>query len=206
MLKFLLLIPLLWTFDLIVAQTSYPKGIYWSRADLKDMFPSQEVELLVEERSGPDMFMRGGNLYRLESAGSDLSETELKEEIWAYSDGKELYINGSKLNIGHWYTKVEHEGNYLLVQVNSLVVSVQPNTPQNEGTAVTFSKTYSTPNYSVMAIDPDDLSVILLNKKELKKWLAETPNLLKEYENQKLNNKVEIILKYASQRNEITDF
>jgi hypothetical protein len=108
------------------AQTEYPKGCYMNFDELKSKSPSQDFELEIVERTNGDIQMNGGNDYKLISPDKSIKKKILLTEIWAISDGENLYINCLHQKCQKWYALVESEDEYLIFRAgvsNSEAVS-----------------------------------------------------------------------------------
>ena len=84
--------------------------------NLKEMLekqPSNQIHLDIEERTEGDIVMMGGNDFKLISGDKSVKKRSIKREIWAYSDGKNLYVNCFQFDCQFWYAKVEVEGEKL---------------------------------------------------------------------------------------------
>src|SRR5689334_7744350 len=84
-------------------QALFPKGIYMSYEELKSGKPSHAGEFTVERRSESDIFMVGGNDYKIKSANDSASKGDIKRMYYAISTGDSVFINGLKFEIGQWY-------------------------------------------------------------------------------------------------------
>ena len=109
-----ILFVLAFSFINIYAQTSYPTGCYMSFEELVNKKPSENCDVSIEERILSDIQFSGGNDFKLISEDKSIKKKILKKEIWAISDGKNLYINGIHHKFQHWYSKVLDEGKYLI--------------------------------------------------------------------------------------------
>jgi hypothetical protein len=96
-----------------LCQTSYPVGAYMNLKEILEKQPSSQIQLDVQARTEGDIVMMGGNDYKPESEDKSVKNKAIKKEIWAYSDGKSLYINCFQFDCQFWYAKVESEGEKL---------------------------------------------------------------------------------------------
>lgn len=101
----------------IISTNPYPKGIYKSINEMINKVPSDTNVSAVKiiTRTSEVKFMMGGNDYKLSSSDNSISNKILKKEVYAFSSGDSLYINGTQFNISQGYCKVVHfSGNYLV--------------------------------------------------------------------------------------------
>lgn len=96
-----------------LCQTSYPAGAYMNLKEISEKQPSSQIHLTVRARTEGDIVMMGGNDYKPISEDRSVKNKTIKKEMWAYSDGKDLYINCFQFDCQFWYAKVESEGRKL---------------------------------------------------------------------------------------------
>ncbi|MEP0365446.1 MAG: DUF6563 family protein [Cyclobacteriaceae bacterium] len=94
--------------------TQYPKGVYMSFEEIISKSPSVTAELEIERRTSGDIKMNGGNDYKIRSIDKSMSKKTIKKEIWAYSSGDTLFINGFQYKIQPWYTDLILDGRFLV--------------------------------------------------------------------------------------------
>ncbi|MEP4531895.1 MAG: DUF6563 family protein [Cyclobacteriaceae bacterium] len=94
--------------------TQYPKGVYMSFEEIISKSPSVTAELEIERRTSGDIKMNGGNDYKIHSIDKSISKKTIKKEIWAYSSGDTLFINGFQYKIQPWYTNLILDGRFLV--------------------------------------------------------------------------------------------
>jgi hypothetical protein len=92
----------------------FPKGAYMSFQEIISKSPSRQYNLIVERRTKGDIKMNGGNDFKLVSPDNSIAKSILKKEIWAYSLGDTLYLNGFQYKIQPWYADVISDGKYLV--------------------------------------------------------------------------------------------
>jgi hypothetical protein len=94
----------------VKAQYKYPKGAYLSFDELQAMQPSADLDIIVEKRTQGDIVMVGGNDYKLISNDKSIKKKYLRKEVFAYSDGEELFLNCFPLRLYFGYTKILNDG------------------------------------------------------------------------------------------------
>ncbi len=97
----------------IAAHGQYPKGAYMSLDEIRSKTPSQQLELQVVLRGLGQIKMSGGNDYLLKTDDKNIKKSFLKYDIWAYSDGENLYLNCLKLDSSHGYVCLIGDGRYM---------------------------------------------------------------------------------------------
>ena len=181
----------------LFSQTSYPIGCYMSLDELLSKAPSQNYNLLIEERTASDIQFNGGNDFKLISEDKTIKKRILKREIWAISDGKNLYLNGIHHKCQQWYSKVEDEGKYIIFK------AAIPN-----GEAVTAGLLGGAIGGAILAekryvylLDSKSGEISLVKKKNIHEFLSEHNDLLSKYELEEDQKSVDVILNYIKALN-----
>lgn len=110
--RYKILIFFLSAISLAHGQASFPKGIYMNYDELKSGKSSRAGEFVVERRSSSDIFMVGGNDYKIKSTNDSASKSDIKWSYYAISTGDSVFINGSKFEIGAWYCLLHTDSEY----------------------------------------------------------------------------------------------
>ncbi len=92
----------------------YPQGVYMSWEEILTQKPSQQLDLQVVKRSNGDIKMNGGNDYKLTTEDKNIKRSFLTKEMWAYSAGDTLFLNGRQFKVQTWYTNVISDGRYMI--------------------------------------------------------------------------------------------
>jgi hypothetical protein len=82
----------------------YPKGVYANISELRDKQPSIQHAVIIEKRTISDIRMNGGNDYKIISKDGSIKNSVFKKEVFAYSTGDSLFLNGFSLKIQPWFT------------------------------------------------------------------------------------------------------
>ena len=69
--------------------------------------PSENFNVELEKRSKGKIKMNGGNDYQLNPVDKNVKKKILKREVYAFSDGTDLFLNSFKHELQFWYSKVE---------------------------------------------------------------------------------------------------
>ena len=185
-------------FGKLFAQTSYPEGCYMSLDELISKSPSENYDLLIEERTLSDIQFNGGNDFKLISEDNSISKRVLKRGIWAISDGNNLYINGIHHKCQKWYSKVEEEGKYIIFK------GAIPNGEAVAagllggaiGGAIIAEKRY------IYLLNVQSGNLSLVKKKNIHDFLSDHKDLLSEYNMEEDQKSADVILKYIKVLNE----
>jgi hypothetical protein len=91
--------------------TVYPAGCYMTIEELKTKTPSKHCRLQVGEKQAGAFLGFGANDYVLTSTDKCFSKKEIRSDMFAYSDGTHLYLNGGKQDLQGAYVGVIARGN-----------------------------------------------------------------------------------------------
>jgi len=175
----------------VKAQRNYPKGIYLNLNELNLMKPSADYDIIVEERTKGDIVMYGGNDYKLTSYDNSIKKRYLKKEVFAYSDGKNLFLNCFPLKLYSGYTKILNDGNkYFIFKASISQDQDLSYMFGGVGGAMQATKRY------LYAYDKATKTVIPITTNTLKKLLKNNQNLLDDYLSEQNKENEEIQLKY----------
>ncbi len=95
------------------AQSSAPPGIYRNLAQLRAGTPDSGPALRATKRTAGDIAFAGGNDYRLEDPADTTRKKFLKREIYAFSTGDSLFLNGAPHKLQQWYALALSKGNFI---------------------------------------------------------------------------------------------
>lgn len=179
----------------LFSQTTYPEGVYMSRKELVNKKPSNRLELQIE-LSGD------GFSYKVKRVDKELKRKVIRKKIWAISTGEDLYLNGYHIDFDYGlYFKTEHEGKYLLYQGGVTA---------GDGAVIAFGGGIAAAAAAgaarwLYAWNPKTDDNYKINSTALEKWLKETPELLKLYKREPHYRDMDVLIEYASLRNEEYD-
>lgn len=179
----------------LYGQTTYPEGIYMSRKDLVKKKPSDSLELSISPTGD-------GFSYQVKRTSKDLKRKVIRKRIWAISTGEALYLNGYHIDFDYGlYLKTEHEGKYLLYQGGVTA---------GDGAMIAFGGGIAAATIAgaakwLYAWNPKTGDNYKINKTTLEEWLEKTPELLKQYAREPRPKDMEVLIEYASLRNEAYD-
>jgi len=174
----------------VIAQVKFPVGCYLSFQELRDREPSGKCDLAVEKKSKGKKFVSTGNDFILSPLNGSISAQTIKDEIWAYSNGSNLYVNGEKMQLYGDYAKVITDGRFWAFY----------GTKRKQGffeAAAPFSDLDAWEKF-LYAIDLKACMVDFAEKEYLIKILLEFPELAKSYKKEISRESDETILKYIN--------
>ncbi len=190
----------------VSAQTAFtfPDGVYMTHEQLRNRTPAFNTELNIIERSTGDVFLSGGNPYKFESKSDSLDKEFIKKEMYAYVKNDSLFINCKHHKLQSWYTLALTSGNFIVFySAVSTGRMIRNSTLVSAGGAIGGALSNGYYDYHVLSLRTGNAKE--LNKEYIKGRLKEYPDLLAEYELEKKQNRIEVLLKYIDKLNEVTD-
>src|SRR5438105_527260 len=91
----------------------FPSGVYLSLQQFKKQTPAYDVNLRVIQRTSGDIFMSGGNDYKLESDIDSISKKYIKKTIFAYVKNDSIFLNCFQHKLQIWYAICLTAGNFV---------------------------------------------------------------------------------------------
>jgi len=186
------------------AQTeTYPKGIYMNFQEVKEKKPSGNYAVELEKRSKGKIKMNGGNDYQLNPVNKNVKKKVLKRQVYAYSDGNDLFLNSLKYELQFWYSKVEGENdNYFGFNAGIPMNTKRYGMESSDlsymfgGIIAGFSAAKRALIRLPYVMDKNTQEVILVSEKNIRELMSESTDLIAEYEKEAEKDNVETITKY----------
>jgi len=190
----------------------FPDGVYLTHEQFRSKTPAFNTELKTIVRSSTEIFVNGGNLYKFESVSDSLDSDYIKNKIYAYVKNDSVFINCKHQKLQSWYVLAISFGNFVTFYscvstgkmiLNSVGIGAIGG---GLGGAIMASNSNGYHDWHVLSLRTGNSRV--LNKDYIKRRLKEHPDLLYEFEQEKLQkyqNYIEILLKYIDKLNLITD-
>ena len=124
--------------------------------------------------------------------------------MYAYVKNDSLFINCKHHKLQSWYTLALTRGNFIVFySAVSTGRMIRNSTLISAGGAVGGAISSGNYDYYVLSLRTGNAKE--LNKEYIKGRLKEYPALLAEYELEKKQNRIEVLLKYIDKLNEVTD-
>ncbi|MEZ4722980.1 MAG: DUF6563 family protein [Flavobacteriales bacterium] len=179
-------------------QDPYPAGCYMSLEELIKREPSQHYDAFTTKRTAGEIAMVGGNEYKLEPFEESVKPKILKKKVWAYSDGRQLYLNGRHHGLQTWYCKVLDHGYYLVFTAcmdNGSAAALG-----FAGGAIAAAATSGITKVYVLNLEEKQVKQV--DKHNLANTLEDYPDLLERYEEEKGRGSDDILLRYVMMLNQ----
>lgn len=186
-------------------QETYPKGLYMNLDEVLEKSPSENFNIELEKRSKGKIKMVGGNDYQLNPIDKNVKKKFLRKDVYAYSDGTNLYINSFIHELFLWYSKVEADSNQYI-----LFKAAIPQKPEDYGIeSSNFPNMFGGIIGGISAakralirlpyiLDKENNKVILVSESNVRDFIGNSPELLSEFENEPDKNNSEVIFEYLS--------
>lgn len=171
--------------------------------EIKEVSPSQNYNVALEKRSKSKIKMNGGNDYQLNALDENLKGNVLKKDIYAYSDGNDLFLNGFIQELQLWYSKVEGENQDYFVFTAGIPTNRKRYGVKDSDISYMFGGIVSAFSAAKQALirlpyimDKNSEEVILVSEKNIRELINDSPNLIAQYETETEKNNTDILTKY----------
>lgn len=180
----------------------YPQGCYMSLEEILNKTPSRKMDIEMVKRTKKDIQYTGGNDFMLVAPNKKIKKRVLKKDIWAVSDGVDLFLNGYRMGIFTWYAKVEEYGPHLIFRAAGPPVKVDAAALILGGAiggAIAGAKA-ATIRY-IYIFNTETGKVRRAIKKTMPSILADYPDLLAAFEAEEDKYSIEVLKSYMQQLN-----
>ena len=186
------------------AQTeNYPEGLYMNLQEVLDKAPSGKHSVELEERSAGKIKMNGGNNYQINSEDKTVKRSFVFKDVYAYSDGSELYLNCFKHELQAWYTKIEGENNNYFffkagIPTNPKRYGFESSDLSNMfgGVIAAFGAAKRAMIRLPYVLDKDSQEIVLVSDKNIRDYIKTSPQLVDAYEKEQEKDHVDVISNY----------
>ncbi len=181
---------------------AYPKGLYMSFEEVVEKLPSQNYDVELEERAKGEIKMNGGNDYQLNPINKNVKKKFLRGNVYAYSDGTDLYLNCLKYELQVWYSKVEGENEqYFLFNAGIPMFPKDYGIKNNDisyvfGVIGAFSAAKKALVRLPYLLNKESEEVVLVSEKNIKEVIGNSSKLAIEFDKEAEKEDVEVLSKY----------
>ncbi|MFK7905309.1 MAG: DUF6563 family protein [Chitinophagales bacterium] len=181
---------------------AYPKGLYMNFQEVVEKSPSQHYDVELEERTKGKIKMNGGNDYQLNTITDNVKKKFLKRDVYAYSDGTDLYINCLKYELQLWYSKIEGENEkYFLFKAG---IPMFPKDYGMKNTDISYMfgliGAFSAAKKALIRLpyllNKESQEVILVSEKNITEVIGSSLELAMEFDKETEKEDVEVLSKY----------
>ncbi|MBJ7881523.1 DUF6563 family protein [Gelidibacter salicanalis] len=186
------------------AQTAtYPEGIYMDFKEVIDKAPSKHLNVELEHRSTGKIKMNGGNDYQLNAIDKDVKRAFFLKDVYAYSEGTDLYINCFKYELQYWYAKVEGENSDYFFFKAGIPMNPKKHGFESSDLSNMFGGVFAAFGAAKRALirlpyllDKDTQEAVLISEKNIRDYIGSSTALVDDYEQEQEKNNVEVITTY----------
>lgn len=194
--KILLLVVVFFSVKSLFAQELiYPKGTYMSMYDIIHKQPSQQHNLkLAPRNSNPAT----ASDYKAESVDKTLNTSFIKKNIWAISDGANIYINCFHYGFQSMFAKSKHVGK------NILFVAGVPKAEAFDKTlryGALIGGTIVASTEYLYLLDGTTGRIQKIDQFEIEQMLTGYPELMQQYKQEDNPKALQTLFRYAVQVN-----
>lgn len=188
----------------VYAQTeSYPQGLYMDLQEVFDKKPSGDHSVELEERSAGKIKMNGGNDYQINSVDKAVKRAFLFKEVYAYSEGSDLYLNCYKYELQAWYTRVEGENQKYFFFKAGIPMNAKRYGFESSDLSNMFGGVFAAFGAAKRAmirlpylLDKDSQQAVLVSHKNIRDYIGTSPQLVDDYEKEQEKDNVDVISGY----------
>jgi len=92
----------------------FPNGVYLNQEQLKTHTPAYDANLEILKRTSGDIFMMGGNDYKIKSHIDSINKSYITKKMVAYVRNDSVFLNCVPYKLQTWYTLcIGTIGNYI---------------------------------------------------------------------------------------------
>ena len=171
--------------------------------EVLDKNPSENYTVELEKRTKGKIKMNGGNDYQLNPVNKNVKKKILKREVYAYSNGTDLFLNSFKHELQFWYSKVDGENDNYFVFNAGIPMNLKKYEMESSDISYMFGGIiagFSAAKRALIRLpylmDKNTQEVILVSEKNIRKLINESPDLIMEYEEETKKDNVEALTKY----------
>ncbi len=94
--------------------SSFPDGVYLNLKQFRNRTPAYNTNLTVIKRSSGDIFMVGGNDYKIKSTIDSIDKKYITQKITAYVKNDTVYLNCAPYALQTWFALCNStKGNFI---------------------------------------------------------------------------------------------
>lgn len=175
---------------------SIPNGVYLTSEQFKQGKPASNPDLIVSKRSSGDIFMKGGNDFRVKSKNDSINKKFITKEIFAYVKNDSVFLNCGRFKNhlpGYTYC-ASGKGRYFPFQ--AAMTKQESFSIGMLGGALASGLSAKSRYWYIL--DTETGEAISLNKKNIKKMLKDKPELLEKFEADREKDSDENLLHFVS--------
>ena len=196
--KILLILILFSSINSFGQSNNFPDGVYLNIVQFKNRAPAYNINLDVIKRTSGDIFMMGGNDYKIKSKIDSINKSYINKKIFAYVKNDSVFLNCIQHKLQTWYALCNGStGNYItfkacmsLYQASNIAMR-----GGGLGAGVAAKKRY------LYVLNLTNGAVDELNEQTMSELLKNKPALLLNYKKNTDRDSEQILLEYINQLN-----
>ena len=178
----------------------FPNGVYLTLEQFKNQKPSFNTNLQIIKRTSSDIFMLGGNDYKIESNNDTINAKFTKKTIFAYVKNDSIFLNCFKYKLQFWYALCLTSGNFLVFK--SCMTNNDASNLAVIGGGIASGVMANKRYLNVLSLRTGNVKN--LSKEYLIERLKENPKLSEQYKNEKEQESELTLIKYLNLLNQET--
>jgi len=178
--------------------SNFPTGVYLNLEQLKTRTPAYDVNLRIIKRTSGDIFMIGGNDYKIKSTIDSINKSYITKKIFAYVKNDSLYLNCFPHKLQNWYALCKNTSGNLVTFKACMSLDRAMNVSiigGGIGSGIAATKRF------LYVLNLANGEIFQLTEKNLLKLLNNKPELQLLYEKETDRTSEQQLLKYIDQLN-----
>lgn len=203
----IILIGFLFIISSLQAQTTV--NVFYTLEDFKNVTKDNQSDVLIERRTQRQIFMSGGNDYRIKSLDKSF-DRKLKREVWGIQSGDSLFINCFQHGLGLWYAYGEIiDDKMFFTAAITMNKELQKKMAMTSyalgpiGGGISSGKLAQLRFYYIL--DLDSGTVTYLSKDKMLELISPYTNLTEKYKAELDPENIETLKKYLSHYRDLTN-
>lgn len=178
--------------------TKLTNGVYLTFEQAKARVPNYNTNLEVVKRSSGDIFMVGGNDYKIKSTIDSISKNYITRKIFAYVKNDSLYLNCFPHKLQNYYALCRNTSGSFITFKACMSLDRAMNVSIIGGA---ISSGIAATQRFLYVLNLTNGEIFRLTEKSLSNLLKDKPELLLLYENETDRTTEQQLLRYIDQLN-----
>jgi hypothetical protein len=179
--------------------SSFPDGVYLNMKQFRDRTPAYNTNLSVVKRSSGDIFMVGGNDYKIKSTVDSINKKYITQKIIAYVKNDSVYLNCASYALQTWFTLCNPtKGNYITFKA-CMSLTAARNVAMYGGA---IASGLAAKKRILYVLDLTTNEVFELKGQKMGIFLQNRPDLLSNFKTEPDQDSEQVLMKYIDLMNQ----
>lgn len=192
------ILPLIILFSSIISfgqTSSFPDGVYLNLKQFINRTPAYNSNLTVIKRSSGDIFMVGGNDYKIKSTIDSINKKYITQKIIAYVKNDSVYLNCAPYALQTWFALCNAiKGNYITFKACMSLAAAQNVAMYGGG----IGSGLAAKKRILYGLDLTTNEVFELKGQNMWIFLKNRPDLLSNFKKESDQDSEQVLIKYIN--------